>query len=92
MTTENIKRANWLELLFDLIFVYAVSKATHILAHAHNGHIGFEQYGIFILVMIPIWWAWTGHTLFATRFDTEDTGQNINPDADARGCFLELIH
>jgi len=77
MTTEKIKRANWLELLFDLIFVFAVSKATHILAHAHDGHIGYEQYITFVLVMIPIWWAWTGHTLFATRFDTEDTGQKL---------------
>jgi len=77
MTYENIKRANWLELLFDLIFVYAVAKATHILAYAHNGHVGLEQYTTFILVMIPIWWAWTGHTLFATRFDTEDTGQRV---------------
>lgn len=70
-----IKKANWLELLFDLIFVYAVSKATHILAH--GGHIGFSQYATFILVMIPIWWTWTGHTLFATRFDSEDTTQRI---------------
>jgi len=77
MTSEKIKRANWLELLFDLIFVFAVSKATHILAHAHDGHLGYEQYVTFILVMIPIWWAWTGHTLFATRFDTEDTSQKL---------------
>lgn len=77
MTPDNIKRANWLELLFDLIFVYAVAKATHILAHAHNGHIEVKQYIAFILVMIPIWWAWTGHTLFATRFDTEDIGQRM---------------
>jgi len=77
MVPNTIKRANWLELFFDLIFVYAVAKATHILAHAHDGHIAFEQYVTFILVMTPIWWAWTGHTLFATRFDTEDTGQRI---------------
>ena len=77
MTSENIKRANWLELLFDLVFVYAVAKATHILAHAHDGHIEVTQYVIFILIMIPIWWTWTGHTLFSTRFDTEDTGQRI---------------
>jgi len=77
MTDEIIKKANWLELLFDLIFVYAVSKATHILAHAHGGHIEIGQYVTFILVMIPIWWTWTGHTLFATRFDTEDNTQRI---------------
>ncbi len=75
MTNEIIKKANWLELLFDLIFVYAVSKATHILAH--GGHIGAGQYATFILVMVPIWWTWTGYTLFATRFDTEDTTQRI---------------
>ena len=77
MASDKIKRANWLELLFDLIFVFAVAKATHILGHAHNGHIGFEQYSTFILVMVPIWWAWTGTTLFATRFDTEDVGQRV---------------
>jgi len=77
MNDEIIKKANWLELLFDLIFVYAVSKATHILAHLHEGHIGAGQYVTFVLVMIPIWWTWTGHTLFATRFDTEDVTQRI---------------
>jgi len=75
MTDTIIKKANWLELLFDLIFVYAVSKATHILGH--GGHIGIGQYITFILVMIPIWWVWTGHTLFATRFDSEDNTQRI---------------
>lgn len=68
MHNEIIKKANWLELLFDLIFVYAVSKAAHILAHLHEGHIGAGQYVTFILVMTLIWWTWTGHTLFATRF------------------------
>ncbi len=77
MSDKIIKRANWLELLFDLIFVYAVSKATHILAHAHGGHIEISQYVILIRVMIPIWWTWTGNTLFATRFDSEDTTQRV---------------
>ena len=43
MSVENIKRTNWLELLFDLIFVYALSRATRILVHAHDEHIGLEQ-------------------------------------------------
>ena len=77
MLDSVIKRANWLELLFDLIFVYAVSKATHILIHAHDGHLTLDQYFTFFLVLVPIWWTWTGHTLFATRFDTNDTTQRI---------------
>ena len=43
MSVENINRANWLELLFDLIFVYAVSRATRILVRAHDEHIGLGQ-------------------------------------------------
>lgn len=96
---QTVKRANWLELFFDLVFVFAVAKATHVLAHLHEGHVAWSQYGTFLLIMIPIWWAWTGHTMFATRFDTEDTTQRlltlsqmlaavflaafINPDFDA---------
>jgi len=96
---ETVKRANWLELFFDLVFVFAIAKATHVLVHLHDGHVAWSQYGIFVLIMIPVWWAWTGHTMFATRFDTGDTTQRlltlaqmlavvflaafINPDFDA---------
>ncbi len=72
-----VKRADWLELFFDLVFVFAVAKATHVLAHLHDGHFVWSQYGTFFLIMVPIWWAWTGHTMFATRFDTEDTTQRL---------------
>jgi len=79
MTTQmnTVKRANWLELFFDLVFVFAVAKATHVLVFLYDGHILWSQYGVFLLIMVPIWWAWTGHTMFATRFDTEDTGQRV---------------
>jgi len=72
-----IKRANWLELFFDLVFVFAIAKATHVLGHLHDGHMAWSQYGVFLLIMVPVVWAWTGHTMFATRFDTEDTTQRL---------------
>jgi len=75
--SDVVKRANWLELFFDLVFVFAVAKATHVLVHTHGGHVSAGQYGTFMLIMIPLWWAWVGHTLFATRFDTEDTVQRL---------------
>ena len=74
---ETIKRASWFELFFDLVFVFAIAKATHVLVHLHDGHVAWSQYGIFFLIMIPVWWAWTGHTMFATRFDTEDPAQRL---------------
>ncbi len=74
---QTVKRASWFELFFDLVFVFAIAKATHVLVHLHDGHVAWSQYGIFFLIMIPVWWAWTGHTMFATRFDTEDTTQRL---------------
>lgn len=71
------RKATWLELFFDLIFVVAIAKATHVLGHAHEGHIAPSLYLKFVLIIIPVWWAWTGHTLFANRFETGDTLQRI---------------
>lgn len=74
---ELVKRAGWLELFFDLVFVYAIAKTTHVIAHPHDGHISFEDYAKFALILVPVWWAWTGHTLFSTRFDTGDTEHRL---------------
>lgn len=75
--SEIIKHANWLELFFDLVFVFAIAKATHIISHVHEGHFHWVQIGNFVLVMIPIWWAWTGHTMLTTRFNSNDTIQRF---------------
>lgn len=76
-TAAEVKRANWLELFFDLVFVFAIAKTTHVIAHPHLGHVPLEAYGLFALILIPTWWAWTGHTLYTTRFDTGDTGHRL---------------
>ena len=70
---DHVKRADWLELFFDLVFVYAIAKTTHVIAHPHGGHIALADYGLFALILVPVWWAWTGHTLFSTRFGNGDT-------------------
>jgi low temperature requirement protein LtrA len=36
---EPNRRATWLELFFDLIFVVAIGDVTHILNHTHEGHL-----------------------------------------------------
>ncbi|MUM19167.1 low temperature requirement protein A [Mycobacterium sp. CBMA271] len=61
-----------LELLFDLVFVVAVSRASGTLHHfwseAHfiDGLLGYAM-GFF-----AIWWAWMNFTWFASAFDTDD--------------------
>ena len=62
------RKVTWLELFFDLIFVAAVAQVAEPLHHEYSlaGLIRFTP--LFAL----IWWAWTGHTVFSTRFDTDD--------------------
>jgi len=76
-TSDTPRKATWMELFFDLIFVVAIAKATHVLGHPHDGHIAAGFYLKFTLIIIPVWWAWTGHTLFANRFDTGETVYRI---------------
>jgi low temperature requirement protein LtrA len=67
-TGETARKVTWLELFFDLIFVAAVAQVAEPLRHEYSvdGLVRFTP--LFIL----IWWAWTGHTVFSTRFDTDD--------------------
>jgi low temperature requirement protein LtrA len=60
-----------LELLFDLVFVVAVSQASstlHELLSEGRG-AGVVAYG---MVFFAIWWAWMNFTWFASAFDTDD--------------------
>lgn len=62
------KRVTWLELFYDLLFVAAVAKASHVLLHMEHGIIPSEYLGKFVLIFVPIWWAWVGQSLFNNRF------------------------
>lgn len=62
------RHATWLELFFDLVFVVAVAELAHTLAdHLTRGGVV-----TFVLLFMPVWWAWIGSTFYATRFDTDD--------------------
>lgn len=65
------RRATWLELFFDLIFVAAVAQVGSPL-HANYSFVALGHYAFLFFL---IWWAWLGHTLYSTRFDTDDPVQ-----------------
>ena len=65
------RRTSWLELFYDLVYVIVIAKATSILTKTNN-FVTFYDYTIFILTFLPIWWSWTGHTLYANRFFEDD--------------------
>jgi low temperature requirement protein LtrA len=62
------RRVSWLELFFDLVFVAAVSQVGVPLGQDYSIH-GLVRYSLMFLL---IWWAWFGHTMYATRFDADD--------------------
>jgi low temperature requirement protein LtrA len=70
---EESRRATWLELFSDLAFVAAVGKVGHALAASYDG----EGLLRFLLLFVPVWWAWVGQTMFLTRFDSDGLGQRI---------------
>ena len=66
-------RVTWMELFFDLIFVAAVAEVGAPLATDYS-RAGLLRYG-FLFVLI--WWAWSGHTLYSTRFHHDDLVQRM---------------
>ncbi|MBL8162955.1 MAG: low temperature requirement protein A [Anaerolineae bacterium] len=65
---EEIRKATWLELFFDLVYVAAVIELGYILTDdvTPSGILNF------IALFIPIWWSWVGTTFYANRFDSDD--------------------
>ncbi len=65
---DEMRRATWIELFFDLVFVAAVGQLANALAAEPTTARFFEFLGLFV----PVWWAWMGFTFYANRFDTDD--------------------
>src|SRR5439155_11761319 len=70
-TGEAGRKVTWLELFFDLIFVAAVAQV----AEPLRDHYSFVGLVRFAPLFVLIWWAWIGHSVFSTRFDTDDVVQ-----------------
>ncbi|MDQ0239690.1 low temperature requirement protein A [Arthrobacter bambusae] len=48
------RRVHWMELFFDLVFVAFVGQ----LARGIHGDPGWAEFGTFVLLFFPAWWAW----------------------------------
>jgi low temperature requirement protein LtrA len=70
---EGERRATWLELFYDLGFVVTVSTLASRLSGDYSPVSALQFVGLFV----PVWWAWVGHTIYATRFDTDDVTHRV---------------
>jgi low temperature requirement protein LtrA len=61
------KRVTWAELLFDVVFVFAITQVSALLHEDHSwGGVGRA-----LVVFVPIWWAWVGTTIHANTHDVD---------------------
>lgn len=62
------RHATWLELFFDLVFVFTISELTHF-AEDHMTLGGLAQ---ITLLVAAVFWVWIGFAYYADQFDAND--------------------
>lgn len=72
-THNQDRHATWLELFYDLIFVIAISQLTTFFSE----DLTLMSLWQFVFLFFPIWWAWSGHTMYANRFEIDDSGHRV---------------
>jgi len=77
LNTEKGRHAAWLELFFDLVYVIALSRLAHLVIDGHDGHVALQDYMVFFVLFVPVWWSWVGHTMYANRFATYDVTDRL---------------
>ncbi|OTA50198.1 low temperature requirement protein LtrA [Lactobacillus sp. UMNPBX10] len=68
MVDEITKRVSLVELFYDLVFVYMVSRATEMIHHLHHGIVGLPVLGIFAIVVIVFINSWMVQMVFTNRY------------------------
>ncbi|WP_033825047.1 low temperature requirement protein A [Kitasatospora sp. MBT63] len=63
-------RAGWFELFFDLVFVVTVS----VLARALHGDPDAGDFGTFVVLFFPAWWAWANLMVTVNVFGSARPG------------------
>lgn len=58
----------WLELFYDLVYVATLIQIGNFL----SDNVSIVGFGQFVVLMIVIWWAWTGETFYQNRYVSDD--------------------
>jgi low temperature requirement protein LtrA len=70
---EGERRTSYLELFFDLVFVFAITQVTALILHDLSA--GGIARGALVLGLV--WWAWGGYAWLTNAVDTESAGVRV---------------
>ncbi|MCU0497997.1 MAG: low temperature requirement protein A [Anaerolineae bacterium] len=65
---ESQRKVTWTELFYDLVFVATLVQLGNFL----SDQVNLTGFFTFVLLFVPVWWAWIGTTFYANRFDSDD--------------------
>ncbi len=65
---ENVGRASWIKLFFDLVFVIVIAELSSTL----EKNLDIVSFLKFAALFVPCWWGWVLFTFYADRYDTDD--------------------
>jgi low temperature requirement protein LtrA len=68
-TGEEAHRVTYIELFFDLVFVFAITQISHILIHQQSGTALVHT----LVLTLVVWWAWV-YTTWATSWLNPERG------------------
>lgn len=63
--TDTERHATWLELFFDLVFVFAIAELSHFL----YSELTWTGIASFAALFIPVWWLWIDFSYYADQFN-----------------------
>ena len=62
------KRVEFSELFYDLVFVFAISKATTLIEHLHNGILTWNSFLDFFMAVLVLTDSWMFQTVYTNRY------------------------
>ena len=80
---DDVRRVSALELFFDLVFVFAITRTTELLGD--DATVTGLLHGL--LVLAVVWWAWDGYAWLTNEVDTERDAVRLSIFA-AMGAML----
>lgn len=67
------RKVGWLELFFDLVLVILVAALAHTLDH----HVDAKGVTSYLILGVPVFMVWLGHTIYNQRFETNDVSYRL---------------